>query len=210
MRNKINIPEHDVTVNQIIRTSEQRGVQIPGLTEKRSGAEIIASEGSEDFLNYVEWLGFAGDPNLVVLSSTHHYYYDAEEMKNVRAVVNLIELNQIRDVRDFFSSISELLEPRSHLIGSFIDSLKINRYSLKDSSVSANPARDDVEVRNSISSRIPLLNTLYRFLDSKINKHITGKEVDALLRESGFRVEDMTELNGITYFCAQKLPAVIR
>lgn len=210
MRNKINIPESDVTVNQIIRTSEKKGVLFPGLTEKKSRAEIIASEGSEDFLNYVEWLGFASDPNLVVLSSTHHYYYDAEEMKNVRAVVTLIELNQVRDVRDFFSSISGMLETRSHLIGSFIDSQKINRYSLKDTSVKGNAVRDDEEVRNSISSRIPLLNTLYRFLDSKINKHLSGKEVDTLLRESGFRVEDMTELNGITYFCAQKLPAVVK
>lgn len=210
MRNKINIPEPDVAVNQIIRTSEKKGVLFPGLTEKKSGAEIIASEGSEDFLNYVEWLGFASDPNLVVLSSTHHYYYDAEEMKNVRAVVTLIELNQVRDVRDFFSSISGMLETRSHLIGSFIDSQKINRYSLKDTSVKGNAVRDDEEVRNSISSRIPLLNTLYRFLDSKINKHLSGKEVDTLLRESGFRVEDMTELNGITYFCAQKLPAVVK
>lgn len=210
MRNKINIPEPDVAVNQIIRTSEKKGVLFPGLTEKKSRAEIIASEGSEDFLNYVEWLGFASDPNLVVLSSTHHYYYDAEEMKNVRAVVTLIELNQVRDVRDFFSSISGMLETRSHLIGSFIDSQKINRYSLKDTSVKGNAVRDDEEVRNSISSRIPLLNTLYRFLDSKINKHLSGKEVDTLLRESGFRVEDMTELNGITYFCAQKLPAVVK
>jgi len=210
MRNKINIPESDVTINQIIRTSEKKGVIFPGHTEKKSGAEIIASEGSEDFLNYVEWLGFASDPNLVVLSSTHHYYYDAEEMRNVRAVVTLIELNQVRDVRDFFSSISGMLESRSRLIGSFIDSQKINRYSLKDTSVSANTVRDDEEVRNSISSRIPLLNTLYRFLDSKINKHISGREVDILLRESGFRVEDMTELNGITYFCAQKLPAVVK
>ncbi|NMC41704.1 MAG: hypothetical protein GYA43_11145 [Bacteroidales bacterium] len=210
MRNKINIPESDVTVNQIIRTSEKKGVLFPGLTEKKSRAEIIASEGSEDFLNYVEWLGFASDPNLVVRSSTHHDYYDAEEMKNVRAVVTLIELNQVRDVRDFFSSISGMLETRSHLIGSFIDSQKINRYSLKDTSVKGNAVRDDEEVRNSISSRIPLLNTLYRFLDSKINKHLSGKEVDTLLRESGFRVEDMTELNGITYFCAQKLPAVVK
>jgi hypothetical protein len=209
MRNKITINEPDVTSNQTINTSDQSGILLPGLTEKKSNHEIIASEGSLDFVNYLEWLGFSNDPNLVVLSSVHHYYYDAEEMENVRTVVNLIELNQIKEADDFIRSIYNLIPLKSYFIGCFVDNQKNNKYSLKNKLASNNPVKDAEEVENGISSRIPFLSMLYNLLDSKINKHLSGTEVTQMLSDPGFKVIDMTELNGVTYFCAQKVLAVV-
>ena len=50
---------------------------------------ILINEGGESFYKYVDWLGLANDPDLVVLSSLHHYYYDADEMNKVKTVINL-------------------------------------------------------------------------------------------------------------------------
>jgi hypothetical protein len=46
---------------------------------------------------------------------------------------------------------------------------------------------------------------LYSLMDSKTNKYMSGRIVTLLLEDHGFKVLDMTELNGLTYFCAQKV-----
>lgn len=60
-------------------------------TENNAVTEILSAGGCENFSDYVRDLGLSNDPDLVVLSSFHHYYYDAEEMKNVRSVSTLLE-----------------------------------------------------------------------------------------------------------------------
>jgi hypothetical protein len=210
MRNKITISEPDLISNQKIKASDHRSTSTPDLTEKKSNLEILSAEGDEDFVNYVEWLGFLNDPNLVVLSSSHHYYYDAEEMKSVRTVVNLIELNQIRNVPGFFNSIFHLLPSKSYFIGCFIDNQNKSRYSLRNNISLNSSKRDSEAAENGISSSIPFFNMLYNLLDSKTNKHCSRKGVTQLLGDHGFKVLDMTELNGHTYFCAQKLLTVVK
>ena len=49
----------------------------------------LMAEGGESFYNYVDCLGLADEPDLVVLSSKHHYYYDPEEMNGFKTVINL-------------------------------------------------------------------------------------------------------------------------
>lgn len=202
MRSKIMIKDTDVINSQRISTPDDRNVMVRDLPGKKSNFEIIASEGPEDFVTYLEWLGFLKEPDLIVLSSAHHYFYDAEEMKSVRTVVNLIELNQIREVDSFLDSMFDLLTHKSYFIGCFTDSQKNSRYSLKNRPASNNQEKDNEE--NSISSRIPFLNMLYNLLDSRINKYLSKSEVNSLLNDRGFKVIDMTELNGLIYFCAQK------
>ena len=46
-------------------------------------------------------------------------------------------------------------------------------------------------------------------MDSKTNKYLSRRDVTSLLSDRGFKVLDMTELNGLTYFCAQKLLPVV-
>jgi hypothetical protein len=41
-------------------------------------------------------------------------------------------------------------------------------------------------------------------LDSRTDKYLKGVNITLLLEDLGFKVLDMTELNGLTYFCAQK------
>jgi len=42
-------------------------------------------------------------------------------------------------------------------------------------------------------------------IDSKTNKYMSERSVSMLLTEHGFKVLDMTDLDGLTYFCAQSL-----
>ena len=95
MRNRISIIEPDVIKDKEIRSLLNLGGASNNLVENNFVSEILTAEGREDFVKYFEGLGLAKDPNVIFLSSQHHYYYDAEEMKNVKTVINLKEMNQI-------------------------------------------------------------------------------------------------------------------
>jgi hypothetical protein len=165
--------------------------------------ELLAPEGNERFRHYIEWLGLSRDPGLIVLPSKHHYYYDAEEMINVKTVVNLKVLNQIKDINNFFHSMFLILPSRCYLIGCFVDNKKQSGFSLKRRPVGKHPEFINGEIENGISSGIPFLKTLFGFLDLKPNRYLSGKNVSQLLGNNGFRVMDMTDLDGLTHFCAR-------
>ena len=169
--------------------------------------EKITSEGCEDFANYLEWLGLDKDPDLLVLSSMHHYFYDAEEMKNVKSVVNLMELNQIKDIKKFLHTIFHILPQRSFFIGSFVDNNKKNGFELNHSNSKHRNNKNSEAVENGILSKIPFLNMLYSLLDLRTNNHLSRKSVSLLIEGHGFKILDMTEINNLTYFCAQRIPS---
>jgi hypothetical protein len=205
MRNRIQIYEPEIAnIQDINKFNTFRNVSA-GLAENSPVLEVLASEGHESLVNYIEWLGLAKDQNLVVLSSRHHYYYDSEEMKNVKTVVNLKELNLIKEVKNFLHSVFRILPSKSFFIGCFIDNRKQNGYILRKSPVAHHSMRNSEAVENGIVSKIPFLNMLYSFMDSKTNKYLSKTNVTLLLENNGFKVMDMTELNGLTYFCAKSL-----
>ena len=205
MRNRITIDKQDVINNQRINTLTNLGGTSIDLIKNNPVFEILAAEGCENFISYIEWLGLAKDPSLVVLSSIYHYYYDAEEMKNVKTIINLKELNQIKQINSFLHSIFRILPQKSDFIGCFVDNKKINGFALKNNSSSYHNTKSFDDIENGIVSRIPFLNMLYSLMDSKTNRYMSGRTVTLLLEDHGFKVLDMTELNGLTYFCAQKV-----
>lgn len=205
MRSKIKLNELNVINNQRIASRLVSDESNSNNSRNKQVLEIIGSEGNEDLLSYVEWLGLSGYKNTIVLSSKHHYYYDVEEIKNVKCVINLKELNLIHDLKSFLHSIFRVIPPKSYFVGCFTDNNKNNGFELKVSSSSTENETNSDAVDNGITSRIPFLNMLYSFMDLKTNNYLSGESINSLIRVHGFKVIDMTELNGITYFCAQNL-----
>jgi hypothetical protein len=203
MRGRIEIRETERGNNQRITTSGNVESDSADLIKLNCISEILASEGNESFRHYIEWLGLSSDPKLVVLPAAHHYYYDPEEMKNVKTVVNIKELNHIKEINNFLHSMFLILPPRCYLIGCFVDNKRQNGFSFRRISSDDRQYIQTEEEIDGIVSRVPFLNTIFSFLDAKPNKHLSGKNVNQLLTNNGFKVMDMTELMGLTYFCAQ-------
>lgn len=149
-------------------------------------------------LNYIDRLGLK-DSNMIVVSS-NHYYYDEDEMRNTKTVVNLKELNRMGQVNDLLYSISRLLSGGSSFIGCFIDSKKQNRFSSKYHSLN--------DVENGIVSKRPFMNRVYNKLDSVTNNYMTREDIISLFQNYGFTIIDMTEIDGITYFHSLKTHSV--
>jgi hypothetical protein len=205
MRNSITIENLDIINNQRISSLTNISNNMPDLVRGNSALKILATEDSENFTKYVELLHLDKDPNLVVLSSSHHYYYDAEEMINVKTVVNLKELNQIKQLKDLLHSIFHILPPNCNFIGCFVNNKKQNGFVLNTNPTDFYYKRNSDAIENGIVSSSPLLNMIYNMIDSKTNKYMSEKSVSFLLGEHGFKVLDMTEIDGLTYFCAQSL-----
>lgn len=143
----------------------------------------LIAEGGENFFNYLEGHGLANEDNMLVLSSKHHYYYDPNELESVTTLINVKKLNLIKHLDNFLHSVVNVLSPESNFIGCFSD-----WKTQKDTG---------------LTSR--MYKGFLNFIDSKIDVDYDRKEVSRLLESHGFRVVDMTEINGLTYFRAQNL-----
>jgi hypothetical protein len=147
--------------------------------------ENLLAEGGENFFHYINWLGLAKDPNLMILSSIHHYYYDFNDLKGVNTIINLKKLNQINHIDTFLSNVFHVLPPKAKFVGCFVDN-KIHRgLSLP------------------FYRSFRFLNGLINMMDSKTDRFMTRKDVIKHLESHEFRIVDMTEISNTTFFCAE-------
>jgi len=146
--------------------------------------EHILSEGGDDFFRYLNWIGLAKEPNLMVLSSMHHYYYDHDDLIGIRTLINLKTLNQVRHLESFLHTLFRILPVRAYFVGCFKNSNQ-----------------------KGISFHQPgrFFNGLVNIFDSRTNRSLSKKSVTKLLEENNFKVIDMSDINGMTYFWAQNI-----
>jgi hypothetical protein len=207
MRNSITLDSSEIINDQKINLLANLGYA-PVELRNTPVNKILEIEDTENFAKYIDLLHLEKDSNLVVLSSLHHYYYDADEMINVKTVINLKELNQIRQLKDLLHSVYHILPPNCNFIGCFINNKKQNGFVLNTNPTDFYYKRNSDAIENGIASSSPLLNMIYNMIDSKTNKYMSERSVSFLLREHGFKVLDMTEIDGLTYFCAESLRTI--
>lgn len=168
--------------HQAIRSDLYKQELSTGKPERSPVFEDLVAENCENFYHYINWLGLAKDPNLMVLSSLHHYYYDLNELKDVRTLINLKSLNRIQQLNSFLHTIFRLLPPGAKFLGCFEED--------------KNPEGVPLPIYKSVK----FLNGILNFLDSRTDRRLKKNEVKKLLESHGFRVADITEISGITYF----------
>ena len=82
-------------------------------------AENLRSKTGNDFLQYLTWLQMENEPDLMALPSMHHYYYEINDLKNIKILVNLKPLNNIKQLESFLQTLGSLLPHESSFIGYF-------------------------------------------------------------------------------------------
>jgi len=180
----------------------------PGIRKRdnpgRSGLVRLLDELSEkarqDLFSFLEHIGLASDTRMLVIPSTRHFFYDAEELKEIKTIINLKQLNHVKDIKEFLRTVSELLPHRSNFVGCFVD----NR-AQRGFSDDAGRQTDKIEAyENGIESRIPFINRMYSLMDLRTNRYLSRRSVTTLLSEHGFQIVGMIEMNGMTYFYTKK------
>jgi len=155
---------------------------VPRHTTRRTMSDnaflSLDTEEGEAFYKYINQSKTVIDSSVVVLSPKHHYYYDKDELKEVSAVINLKRLNFMAHLDNYLRGICDTLSQNSKFIGCFAD-----RKSIKGEKISAR-----------------IYKRILTFLDGKTDLEIDKKYLLRLFESCGFRIIDMTEINGLTYF----------
>ena len=166
--------------------------------------EELPERAREDFFNYLSEQDLAGETGMLVIPANRHFFYDAEDMRKVKTVVSLKQLNHIREMKEFLKTIADLLPQKSNFIGCFIDNKSQSGFSDKYDRLQSQELEKSETYENGIESRIPFINRMYNFIDSRTNRYLTRRSVKNLLEECGLQVVEMTNLHGMTYFYTQK------
>ncbi len=166
--------------------------------------EELPERARLDLFNYLTRQGLIGETGMLVIPANRHFFYDAEDMRKVKTVVSLKQLNHIREMKDFLRTIADLLPLKSNFIGCFIDNKAQSGFSDEYSNAPGQEPDKAEAYENGIESRIPFINRMYSFIDARTNRYLTRRNVKILLEECGLQVVEMTNLHGMTYFCTQK------
>jgi hypothetical protein len=164
-----------------IRTNINGNKYSPAKTLTSPVIERLLVEGGENFFHYLSWFGLVNDPDLLILSSKNHYYYDCDDLKGVKTLINLKMLNMIKHLDSFIHVVNNVISPKTNFIGCFCDRNSQSRAGL--------PKR--------------IYKRLLNFIDSRVFIEMDKKDFSLLMESNGFKVIDMTEMNGITYFITQ-------
>ncbi|MFZ2338531.1 MAG: hypothetical protein WAW07_02275 [Bacteroidales bacterium] len=144
----------------------------------------MVSEGGKDFYNYLSWNGLSGEPNIMVLSSLHHYYYDHNDLKGIRMLVNMKKINQVTHLESFLHALFRLLPSKSHFVGCFCKTKEETGKSLRQRPVK-------------------FFRGLLSGTSGGGGRTLTKESISKLLENNGFILNDLTDINGMTYFRAQ-------
>jgi hypothetical protein len=183
MENNLALEKTDIYYG-FIKSLYREKLAVADLSRTKSGIENLSSDVREDFFQYLQFLHLENDPNLMSLPSTHHYYFDFNDLKNVKTLINLKKLNNIKSLGSFLQTIVRILPQKTNFIGYFKNDT-LNR--------SVFPFYQSVK----------FLNGLVNYFDSGTDISLTKKGVSRLLEEHKLKVVDITDINGMSYFCSQ-------
>ena len=103
----------------VVRVSPRKlSLRDSGLTHLFNELDL---EVRQSLIDYLDRMDLIKESGMLVIPSSRHYFYDAEDMKGIRTVITLRQLNYIREIRDFLKQITSLLPLNSNFIGCFVD-----------------------------------------------------------------------------------------
>jgi hypothetical protein len=185
-------PGNEQAINVSVMNHPDRDKSTHGISGFFPAIVNMIAEDGESFFHYLKDLGLSRENNLVVLSSRHHYFYDEDELKNVRTLINLKKLNLIKYLDEFLFTLVQILPPDTKFLGCFSEC-------------------------NAPENNGALLFHPIKLLKQKVNRlNLMGKKtmnknkVSEILESYGFKIINMTEMNGLTYFCSQNVRKPIR
>ena len=193
------------TKGSVLKINAEEPARSANMVLINEAVDELITEGGEGFYNYVNSLGFSNDTNLIVLSSRHHYYYDSDEINRAKTVVNLKELNRIKEIKELLHSHLHFLPQKCNFVGCFVNNKKNERFTFKKSATSKEKVMNSDDIELGIVSQFPFINMLYSLMDSKTNNYLSEESVSSMLGVHGFKVIDMKEVNGLTFFHSQKV-----
>jgi hypothetical protein len=162
-------------------------LNIEGKYRKPDFSEInngLTAEVGYNFFHYLKNFNLNKDPHILILPPNNHYYFDKRELRNVKTVINLKNLNVIKDLDTFLFTLTRIFPPKVNFLGYFT----YNKISFTGDGLF-----------------IGLSTRINNLLDWRTDHNMDKEEFSTLLHKFGFNIIDMTEMAGQTYFYSEKV-----
>lgn len=166
----------------------------------------IIDEVGKDVFAYLEKFHITNSQNILFLSYTRHYLYDAEQLKQVDTLINFKSLNRVPHIWYYLFTMNRILPLNGQFVGCFVDYATQRSQMIHGKhSLLGQMFLLSYRVLNRVGPRVPLFRSMQRWSNHGKVKCITRSEATTLLENRGFQVKDMTEIGGVTFFIAQKI-----
>jgi hypothetical protein len=148
-----------------------------------SNNSSLTAEKGMTFFRYLKRFNLFNEPDLLILYPNIHFYYDENELKSIRTFINLKKLNLIKDLDEFLHSVFSITPMNINFVGCFSES----------------KPHKGIEFISDLSNRI------INLLDAKTYNSMDRTQVTELLEKYGYKIVDMTEANGVTFFYSRNI-----
>ena len=180
MEESLVLHKSNIIIDKKVRTNFNGNTISPEIINNHPVIDYLISEGGENFLHYLCRVGLSDEYNIHILTSRHQYY-DRNDFKGLKTLIILKRLNRINHLDSLLHIVCHVLNPKTNFIGCF----------------------SDMQTQKSTELSLRKYENRINFLESKTDIEIGKTDMSRLLESHGFRVMDMTEINGLTYFRAQ-------
>lgn len=171
-------------INNFVKSKSREIVPAPEIFRINPVLENIRAEAGADFIQYLNLLHLTKEPDLMALSATHHFYYDSDDLKRVKTLINLKKLNNVKNLESFLTIVGHILPQKANFIGYF---------------------KNDTGNRSVFSfyHTTRFFGELVNYFESRTDRSLTKESLSIILEAHKLKIIDITDINGMTYFCSR-------
>ena len=167
----------------------------------------IVSESNAEVLSYIaEHLDLKTYYKSIILTTSKSSYVEEVDFNNVRAIINLRQVNHIQRPNKLFRSVNTLLPSGGLYIGTLetYGDRKVHIYNTIGQNYFGRFLWLVDFLLHRVIPRIPYLEKLYYYLTDGQLHAISEAEVLGRLVYCGFDIIDIRSINGLSYFAVMK------
>jgi lipopolysaccharide/colanic/teichoic acid biosynthesis glycosyltransferase len=167
---------------------------------------IIKNESSAEVLEFIKNnLDIRRKKKNIVFSTLTKSYVEDVDFNNLKAIIDFKRVNKIRHINGLFRAVNELLPGGGIYVGRLETywERKLKIYSKYGRQIGRVLWTGDF-ILNRFIPRLPLLQPLYYWITQGEYHSMSRAEVLGRLVYCGFRLQDFTIVDGLSYFVAVK------
>ena len=166
---------------------------------------LITREAGESIYDYFSEHLNVDDSNVGLISTTTPFNIENLQIDNIRAIINLKKVNDMRYINKFFESVNEKLPDA----GLFIGCVETSKQRYRRMAAKFSPFIGQIVIMidfvlNRILPRLSWSQNLYFNLTRGHGRTISKAETLGRLVSCGFEIIEYKEINKITYFIVMK------
>ena len=138
----------------------------------------LTAQGGVLFFDYLKKFNLVRESNIVTIYPQKSFFYDENDFVGINTILVLKKLNLINDLEGFLRALDSILPHDVNFIGCFSDYRRIKG--------------------NNLITR--LYRNVLNLLDLKTDNELDRRHASAMLKKCGFKIIDMSEMNGLVYF----------